>query len=494
MKRLIAFILILAIGFSLTACGTSNIHDFILVDNDEFLVMVTSADFAPFEFLSIDEQGRTVVVGLDIEIAKEIAIAANKNLRVIDRDFDFLLQDVASGLADLAVAGITPTDERRQVVDFSDVYFTTNQVLVVRSDWQDKPLNEFNIAAVRIGAQLGSVQADILADMFPNATARILPDVNVLFEDLNRGAIDALIVEESVANVRINTAFPNLAINDIIDSSAFAIAVAKGNAELLTIVNETIVRLEAEGQIDFWYNYFSTYEFPDEIRSIWTWASFSLLLSGLGMTLLFSILAVFIGFILAFIPAFMRLSNFRFLRFLGSAYVDVIRGTPLLVQVFIVYAIIQLRAAPIVGFDLSAFIPGLVAMVINCSAYIAEIIRGGVQAVDKGQTEAALSIGLTHNQVMRKVILPQAFKQMVPSLGNEFVTIVKETSIFAFLGVAELMFQVRIIQSRTFRTLQIFLVAAILYLVITIPLSKLMGYLEKRLKYETKSKRRKNNS
>ena len=208
-----------------------------------------------------------------------------------------------------------------------------------------------------------------------------------------------------------------------------------------------------------------------------------MLFQGLFMTLILALLSVLLGAILAVFPAFMRMSNNKFFKVVATTYVEVIRGTPMLVQVLLIYQLMKLPLVLFAGIDIGSFIPGLVALVINSSAYISEVIRAGILAVDKGQTEAARSLGMSPSQTMIKIILPQAINNIIPALGNEFVTIIKETSIFMYLGVAELMFQINIIKSNTFRITHVYIIAGILYMMLTIPLSKVMNKLERRLRY-----------
>jgi len=209
----------------------------------------------------------------------------------------------------------------------------------------------------------------------------------------------------------------------------------------------------------------------------------SMLAQGLFMTLVLAFLAVLLGAIIALIPAFMRMSKNKLLQTIATTYVEVIRGTPMLVQVLIIYQLMKLPLILFLGIDMGSFIPGLVALVINSSAYISEVIRAGILAVDQGQSEAARSLGMSQKQTMIKIVLPQAINNIIPALGNEFVTIIKETSIFMYLGVAELMFQINIIKSNTFRVTEVYIVAGILYMILTIPLSKVMNMLERRLRY-----------
>lgn len=200
------------------------------------------------------------------------------------------------------------------------------------------------------------------------------------------------------------------------------------------------------------------------------------------MTLLLAVISVVLGTILGLIPAFLRLSSNKLAKFIGTAYVEIIRGTPLLVQVLLIYSMIKLKVFIFLGVDLSSFIPGMLALLINSSAYVSEVIRGGILSVDKGQREAGLSLGLTQGTIMKKIIMPQAVKNIIPALGNEFVTMIKETSIFMYLGIAELMYSALIIRSDTYAIKETYIVVALLYFLLTYPTSKWMSSIERRLK------------
>lgn len=208
----------------------------------------------------------------------------------------------------------------------------------------------------------------------------------------------------------------------------------------------------------------------------------TLLLKGLGMTLLLSLLAVVSGSVFGFLLTLLRLSKIKIVSHIALLYVEIFRGTPLLVQVLLLYAFINIPVTIFLGIDLSSFIPGMLALTLNSTAYVSELIRGGIHSIDKGQSEASLSLGLSESQTMRHIIMPQAFKVIVPSLGNEFVTIIKETSIFMYLGISELMYSAMMIKVQTYRIKEVYLVVAILYFLLTYPTSKLMLYIESRLK------------
>ncbi|MGM0882410.1 MAG: amino acid ABC transporter permease [Bacillota bacterium] len=200
-------------------------------------------------------------------------------------------------------------------------------------------------------------------------------------------------------------------------------------------------------------------------------------LQGAWLTLQLSFFGVILGTVLGVLMALMRISRIWVLKALASTYIEVIRGTPMLVQVFIIH-----YGLTGFGINLPAFISGVVALTINSAAYMAEVFRAGIEAIDKGQTEAARSLGMTQGMTMRLIILPQAFRNMLPAIGNEFIIIIKDSSLISAVGIAELMFNARTVQGITFRPMEPLLAAAALYFVMTFTLSKLLGALESRLR------------
>lgn len=223
--------------------------------------------------------------------------------------------------------------------------------------------------------------------------------------------------------------------------------------------------------------------------------SLPFLLTGVLQTLKVTLIAVAIGCILGLFGGMGRLSKNRFLRGLATCYVDFVRGTPLLVQLFIVYfglppVIQEFKIFLATSFALGPFtstshIPPFVAAVAACSinsgAYVSEIFRAGIQSIEKGQQEAALSLGMTPKQAMRHIILPQAFRRVIPPLGNEFIAMLKDTSLLICIGYAELTRQGQLIIGTTFRPFEIWFTVAFLYLIMTLSISRLVDYTEKRL-------------
>ena len=212
-----------------------------------------------------------------------------------------------------------------------------------------------------------------------------------------------------------------------------------------------------------------------------------LFVQGVEYTLLLAVVSVALAVIPALVLALMRLSKNKFIKGLAGAYIALFRSTPLLVQLSIIYfglfGAIQIPRITILGFvDLSRFIPGVVALALNSSAYVAEIFRGGILAVDYGQTEAARSLGLNKMATMRFVVLPQAIKNVLPALANEIITMVKESSICSMLGMAELMFGAKAAASATYITLAPYTLAALIYFCINYPASKGIEAIERRMR------------
>lgn len=211
-----------------------------------------------------------------------------------------------------------------------------------------------------------------------------------------------------------------------------------------------------------------------------------LIKQGMICTLSLSALTVLFGFILALVLAICRLSNFKAAKFLATVYVEIIRATPMLVQLFIVYNILlaglSLPKFRLFGFiRFERFLPGVIALSLNSGAYLSEIIRSGIQSIDGGQTEAARSLGMTQWQNMQLIVLPQAIKNILPAIANEFVTIIKESSICYTIGVQEIMYGVNSIKGATFSIGEPLIIAAAVYFCLTFPTSKIIAYFERRM-------------
>jgi glutamine transport system permease protein len=209
--------------------------------------------------------------------------------------------------------------------------------------------------------------------------------------------------------------------------------------------------------------------------------TFPLLLSGVKLTILITLVGLFFGFIIGAAAGLMKLSKHLFFRKLGGVYVESIRGTPLIVQVMFLYFGIPMA----VGMRISPITAGIVAIAVNSGAYIAEIVRGAVQSIDVGQIEAGRSIGLTRTQTMRYIIWPQAFRRMIPPLGNQFIISLKDTSLLVVIGVAELTRVGQEIIAVNFRAFEVWLTVGLVYLMMTLSIARVLKMTEERLEKRT---------
>ena len=204
---------------------------------------------------------------------------------------------------------------------------------------------------------------------------------------------------------------------------------------------------------------------------------------GIKYTLLISFVAVLFGAVFGSLLFYMKSSNFHIwkikpLKIIAVAYIEIIRGTPMILQIFIVYA----GAEPFFGMDLSALQAAFVAIALNSAAYVSEIVRAGIDAVDKGQMEAARSLGMKRSTAMMLIVVPQAVRNILPAIGNEFVAVIKESSMASVVGVGELMYAAKIVQGSTYRSLEPLIVAAGFYFILTFTLGRVISLIERRMK------------
>ncbi|EOB8193857.1 TPA: ABC transporter permease subunit [Staphylococcus aureus] len=434
-----------------------------------------SADYAPMEF-EHTVNGKTEYAGVDIDLAKKIAKDNNLKLKIVNMSFDSLLGALKTGKIDIIISGMTSTPERKKQVDFSDSYMMTKNIMLVKKDKVNdyKDIKDFNNK--KVGAQKGTEQEKIAQIEIENASITSLSRLPDVILALKSGKVEGVVVEKPVAEAYLKQN-PKLGISNVKfneEEKDTVIAVPKDSPKLLSQINKTIKEVKDKGLIDK-YMTNAANAMNDDSGFISKYGSF--FLKGIKITILISLIGVALGSILGAFVALMKLSKIKIISWIASIYIEILRGTPMLVQVFIVF--FGITAA--LGLDISALVCGTIALVINSSAYIAEIIRAGINAVDKGQMEAARSLGLNYRQTMKSVIMPQAIKNILPALGNEFVTLIKESSIVSTIGVGEIMFNAQVVQGISFDPFTPLLVAAALYFVLTFVLTRIMNMIEGRL-------------
>lgn len=437
------------------------------------LTVGTSADYAPYEFhANID--GKDEIVGLDIDIAQKIADDMGVELKVDEYGFDALIGALKTGKIDMIISGMSPTPERLKEVSFSDPYMKAKQQVVIRKADQDKYKGIDSLQNEKVGAQKQSLQEELANDQLQADTVLLqrIPDIIL---QLQNKKIEAAVMEGPVAEAYV-IQDPTLALADIEfeeTGNHTAVAFPKDSPAFEASVNASIQDIHDNNLLDDYKKNASENMFRED-SFFKKYAPFYL--KGAGFTVLLAFIGVLMGSVLGAILALMKLSKNKVFKWIAIVYIEYVRGTPLLVQIFLVFF-----GTAVLGFDMSALAASCLALSLNSGAYVAEIFRAGINAVNKGQTEAARSLGMSEGQAMRHIVMPQAVKNILPALGNEFVTVIKESSVVSVIGVSELMFQAGIVQGASFKPFLPIVIVSMIYFVLTFTLSRVLGVAERRM-------------
>ena len=434
---------------------------------EQTIKMGTSPDYPPFEY---KKDGQ--IIGFDIELAKKIAENLGKKLEIHELDFSSLIPALQARKIDFVISGVTITPERTANVDFSNIYYQAAIAGITKEG-----NNVTDLANKKIGAQLGSIM-----ESFAKEQQNLLPNISVislsnnlhLLQELKLGRIDILLLEEGQVK-EILAANPGL-IAHIFPKSGdgYAIAFTKGST-LRDQFNQVIKTLQKDGDLAELENIYLKNE---QVKSGNLLKALTYIPAGIFITIQYAFLSVFFGLIIGIILSLCRISSSKLLRGFAISYLSVFRGTPLLLQLFIVY----FAMPSLLGIEISAFASGIIAFSMNSGAYVSENIRAGIESVDKGQFEAAKSLGMPYRVMMQYIIMPQAIRNILPSLVNEAINMVKESSIISVIGVADIMRRANVVSAEQYSYLEPLMVAAICYYILVTTLSLLAKLLEKRLK------------
>ncbi len=449
--------------------------------------IVSDSSFAPFEYQ--DESGK--YVGIDMELIKAIAEQQGFTITIQNPGFDAALNAVQAGQADAVIAGMSITDARKEIFDFSDAYYSSNILLAVKNGSDIASYED--LKGKTVGAKNGTASYTFLEsnkDKY-GYTLKAFDEASGMYDSLNSGSIDALMDDEAVLLYAIQqgrdfaTPIPGE------KSGEYGFAVKKGaNPELIEMFNNGLAALVESGKYDEILNkYFNSTEETsattstvDETTIIGLLKNnYGQLLSGLGITVGLALLSFAIAIIIGVIFGMFAVSPVKSLRVIASVFVDVVRGIPLMIVAAFIFWGIPNLIESITGQQspINDFVAGTIALSLNSGAYIAEIVRGGIQAVPVGQMEASRSLGISYGTTMRKIILPQAGKIMLPNFINQFVITLKDTTIISAIGLVELFQAGKIIIARNYQSFRMYAILAIIYLVVITLLTRLARKLEK---------------
>jgi arginine/lysine/histidine/glutamine transport system substrate-binding and permease protein len=456
------------------------------------LRVATEPTFPPFEF---QRQGGELQ-GFSIDLMNAIASSANFKVDFQSLPFDGMISALQAKTVDAALSSITITEERAKTISFSRPYFKAGLAIAIRADNQD--ITGFDsLKNKKIAVQIGTTGA-VKAKSVPGVQIRSFDSAPTALQELSNGNVDAVINDAPVTLYAIKTG--NLkgikVVEQLLTEEFYGIATAK-NSPNLALINDGLDRVLKNGTYaQIYQKWFQTEppSLPDKspfenqtntnALNIFTSISVILqalpsLLQGALVTLQLTILSVVFGLIGGSLIGITRLSRIAPMRWMARAYVDFFRGTPLLVQIFMIYfglpAVLQ-------EFDLTfsfdRLTAGVIALSLNSAAYIAEVVRAGIQSIETGQAEAAQSLGLSSVQTMSYVIFPQAFRRMIPPLGNEFISLLKDTSLVAVIGFEELFRKGQLIVADNYRAFEIYAGVAMVYLCLTLLSSQVFSSLE----------------
>ena len=448
----------------------------------------SDSSFAPFVF----QNDQSKYTGIDMELIKAIAKDQGFTLEISNPGFDAAVSDVQNGNADGMIAGMTVTDARKATFDFSDPYYTTNSILAVQES--SKISSYEDLKGKTVGVKNGTASQTFLEENKSKYGYKIktFSDGASMYDSLNSGSVAAIMDDEPVIKYAIKQGRKFKTPIEGTPSGQIAFAVQKdSNPELIDMFNNGLANLKESGEYQKILDKYLSSDSEESTEStsvdettIWGLLqnNYKQLLSGLGVTIALALLSFAIAMVIGIIFGMFSVSPYKWLRWTAEIFVDVIRGIPLMILAAFIFWGIPNLIESMTGHQspINDFLAGTIALSLNAAAYIAEIVRGGIQAVPAGQMEASRSLGISYSKTMRKIILPQATKLMLPNFVNQFVIALKDTTIVSAIGLVELFQTGKIIIARNYQSFKMYAILAVFYLVIITLLTRFAKQLEKR--------------
>lgn len=510
MKKRRTLFLLIALTLSMVV-GTFSVKVDDKTPENEFRVGMETA-YAPFNWTQTSDAHGAVLKygeknsyagGYDVEIAKRVAEGLGKELVIVPTQWDGLVPALTSGSIDAIIAGMSPTEKRRQVIDFTDPYYESRLVVVTRKN--SKFANATSLAdfsGAKITGQLNTFHYSVV-DQIPDVVYQDpMKDFSAMRVALASGIIDGYVSERpegvTATNVNENLTMIEFAPEDGFQTEPEDVQVAIGmrkNDPLVQDVNQILAGISAEERTELMDLAIQNQPSASQEGEMSLWSTLKqimseygiLFLQGAGLTLLIAIFSTIAGTLIGLLVGVFRTLPqsdqplTRFMQKLGdwllTIYIEVFRGTPMMVQAMVIFYGLALAF----GIDLNRTVAALLIVSINTGAYMSEIVRGGIFAVDKGQFEAAQAIGMTHTQTMRKIVLPQVVRNILPAIGNETVVNIKDTAVLSVISVGDLFFQGTAAAGTNYLFFQTFLIVGLIYLVMTLSATRLLRLMEKKI-------------
>lgn len=501
MKKILTILIILIMSTMLFAC-TKQVNN----ETRSNLVVGLEAAYAPFNWTvtgesdyayPISNQPGSNVDGYDVQMSKELARIMNRNLIIKAIEWDGLIPALNSGEIDVIIAGMSPTSERKLQINFSDEYYRSEIVMVVKKTSPyatATKLSDFKES--RVVAQRGTLYDDLIPqienvehqtplDAYSNLVVSVITNVSDAFVAELPVAESVIKSNSSLKIVKFNTGFGFTSEEEDITVS---VGMRKSDTELLNEINSSLAQISVETRNEMMMQAVDRNN-ESELSLFGLISKYlSLFAQGVGITLLLAIAGTLGGFILSLVfvaaksqkidvkrDGIFKVIFKRITHGLATTYIVLFRGTPMIVQAMIFYYGVKLIT------DMAWWTPltaGLIIVILNTAAYIAEILRGSINAIDKGQMEVARSLGFSRIKSLLYIVYPQAIKNALPAIGNEFIVNLKDTAVLSVIGVLDLFNATRQVVGATYDTVTPFIIAAIIYLLLTGVTSIAVNYLE----------------
>jgi His/Glu/Gln/Arg/opine family amino acid ABC transporter permease subunit len=419
--------------------------------------------------------------GFDVDIARAIARELRVEPELVNASFDGVFPALQNGSFDVVISAVTITPERRETMLFSDPYIAAGQQIVVREG--SGLAGPDDLTGLTVGVQINTT-AQFAMEKRHGVKIAKYNTIDLALLDLQNQRVDAVASDGPVLRYMLRTSFPGLkTVGAEYTDEQFGIVLARNSDDLRRAINAALWRLQDSGDYAKIYGKWFGKSAEQGIAApaprafdtgiiARTWSFF---LRGVWMTAVMAVSSLILGLPFGLCLALSRVRSKHLLATPAAIYVEVMRGTPLLVQILFIYFVL-----PSVGINLPAYTSGILALTLNAAAYISEVIRAGILSIDAGQMEAASALGMSYWQAMRRIILPQTFRRVVPPLTNEGIALLKESSLVSVIGLTELARTGQELASRYAAPLTIWPLVALLYLALTFPLTRMSEYLERR--------------
>ncbi|MDF7669235.1 ABC transporter substrate-binding protein/permease [Lactobacillus sp. ESL0703] len=478
------------------------------------LKVAMEANYQPYNWTQTNNANGAVPIdgshtfanGYDVKIAKIIGQKLHRKVVVFKTEWDGLLPALTSGKADLIIAGMSPTAEREKAINFSQPYRRSTFVVITKANSKyanAKSLSDFKGA--KLTGQQGTFHYQLISQLKGAKKQPAMRDFAAMRQSLISGTIDGYVAEDTEATSfkMVDPDIKAIPVNKMAgfhatkEESVTSIGIAKPNKQLLKQVNQILATIPNSKRTKLMTAAIKQQPKTDNSKgkkgkqqnwfvSIWQQYG-GMIMSGIGMTLLLASVGTIAGFFIGLFVGVIRTIptpttrgkrwTLKFIDWLLSVYIEIFRGTPMMVQAAVIYYGI----AQLWHLNIDRTIAALVIVSINTGAYLAEIIRGGIMSTPKGQFEASSALGMSHNQRMWHIILPQAIRNCLPSITNEFIVNIKDTSVLSIISVSELFFVGTTIASQTFKFFPTYLTISVIYLILTFTITRIFNLIEKHL-------------